>query len=200
MKHLRISQPHSTSESELHQIGYVHSTQGLKGDIFILVKATDISWFDEWDELILRPGSTARSQVSQNQSPSEFFTLEIESLREHKKQGKKGVVARLFDLDSCTDVEPLVGHEVWLPKSYLQSKKGENIFLGEILGFTVVDSRLGKVGPITGFSSNGVQDLLEVSYNGNTHLIPLVEAFIERIASAEKTLYMNLPEGLLEIE
>lgn len=200
MKHLRISQPLSTSETELHQIGYVHSTQGLKGDIFIVLKSTDESWLDEWEDLILRPGIKHGDNRSPADVASAFFTLEIQSLREHKKQGKHGVAIRLFDLESCSDVEGLVGHEVWIPQSFLQAKKGENIFLEELRGFSVVDGRLGKIGTISGFSSNGVQDLIEVSYKGNVHLIPLVQAFIDRMAVKEKTIYMNIPEGLLDTD
>lgn len=199
MKHLRISQPPSHAESQLHQIGYVHSTQGLKGDLFIVVKASDISWFEDWETLILSPGSKQKTQSASSADVS-FLSFDIASLREHKKQGKRGVVARLYELESCTDVEPLVGFEVWIPKSMLESKKGENIFLAEIEGFTVIDGKMGKIGAITGFSSNGAQDLLEVSFKGRTLLIPLVQAFIDRIASEERTIYMNVPEGLLDIE
>ncbi len=193
MKHLRISQPPSYSESELYQIGYVHSTQGLKGDIFIVLKSTDIAWFDQWEDLILKASSTKAPQNS-------FMSFEIENLREHKKQGRKGVVARLFDLESCNDVEALVGHEVWIPKSFMESKEGENFFLAELLNFQVIDVAAGPIGQIVGFSTNGVQDLLEVkSAEGKEYLIPLVKAFIDRIDNSEKTIYMKIPEGLLDL-
>lgn len=196
MKHLKISQSLTTSTTELHQIGYVHSTQGLKGDLFIALKSQDDAWIEEWSDLILSPRSESGDKPSKD--AASFMCFEIESLRPHKKQNKHGYVLRLYDLDTVSDVEPLVAHTVWIPKHFLEAKDGENIFLTEIEGFTVMDKNLGAVGPIVGFSSNGVQDLIEVQYKDKTFYIPLVKAFIEKIDKKNKKIFMNIPDGLLE--
>lgn len=196
MKHLRITQPLHSSSTELHQIGYVHSTQGLKGDLFIALKSQDDAWIEEWEYLILSP--RAESGETPSKDTTSFLNLEIKSLRPHKKQNKTGYVLRLHDLDDVNDVEPLVSYTVWIPKHFLEAKSGENIFLKEIEGFTVVDKARGEVGPIVAFSSNGAQDLIEVALNGETYYIPLVKAFIERIDKKNKKIFMNIPDGLLE--
>lgn len=208
MKHLRTSQPVNTPESELRQIGYVHSTQGLKGDLFIVLKSADDAWIEEWKDFILTPrtledgakppkGSLTPKQDTP-QSQAFFLSYEIESLRHHKKQGKDGFIIRLYDLDSCNDVEPLVSHTIWIPKEFLEAKDGENIFLAEIEGFIVFDEKLGEIGPIVGFSSNGAQDLIEVEFRGQTFFIPLVKAFIKKLDKRNRKLMMTIPDGLLE--
>lgn len=198
MKHLRISQPLTSSETKLHQIGYVHSTQGLKGDIFIVLKSVDESWLEEWTDLVLGP-PTKGEKNPPIPSKNSLMSFEIDQLRFHKKQGKQGIALRLVDLNTATDVEPLVGHSVWIPEEYLESRPGEKIFLKEIEGFRVIDKKRGDLGPIVGFSSNGVQDLIEVHYKGENHYIPLVDAFLERIDKKDKKIFMDIPEGLLEL-
>lgn len=196
MKHLRITRPIRIENSHLNLIGYIHSTQGIKGDIFAVLKSFDKSWLKKWTELLVQPKS---GEVEEKATSSEFLAFEILHLKVHKKQGKTGVILGLQDLDTMTDVEPLVGYSVWIPQDFLKSKKGENIFLKEIDGFTVVDAQLGLIGPIVGFSSNGVQDLIEVSYNNRNHYIPLVKAFVQRIDKKNKKLFMDIPQGLLDL-
>lgn len=186
----------TTDLRSFHPIGYIHSAQGLKGEIFIVLKAIDESWLDSWNELVVSQRVDENlNEVSFTLSPQVY---PIESLRLHKKQGKSGVVLAVDGVKSMTDAEKLVGHTVWIPKVFLQSRQGENIFLQEIAGFTVVDHRLGELGPIVGFSSNGPQDLLEVTYKGENHYVPLIQAFIENIDKKNRKIFMVIPEGLLE--
>lgn len=180
-----------------HPIGYVHSAQGLKGDVFVALKALDPSWFELWEELIItaRVDGLDPTENRQNLSPIKYV---IHELRTHKKQNKMGVILSLENVGDMTQAEQLIGHTVWIPEEFLQSAPGENIFLKEIEGFVVVDNHRGDVGPIVGFSSNGPQDLIEVLYKGTTHFVPLIKVFIERIDKKNKKIFMNIPEGLLE--
>jgi 16S rRNA processing protein RimM len=196
MKYLRITQPLHYKTTELHQIGYVHSTQGLKGDLFIALKSQDDAWIEEWEDLILSP--RGESGETPSKDITHFLNFEIQHLRPHKKQNKTGYAVHLYDLDDVNDVEPLISYTVWIPKHFLEAKDGENIFLKEIEGFTVIDKTRGEIGPIVAFSSNGVQDLIEVAVKDNTFYVPLVKAFIERIDKKNKKIYMNIPDGLLE--
>lgn len=182
-----------TISNQRHLIGYVHSTQGLQGEMFLVLKSIDTSWLDIWDELILAPANITDPEVA------DFLSFTIRSLRLHKKQGKQGLVARLKTLTDVDQAATYVGYSVWIPEEFLQSKEGEAIFLKEIEGFTVIDESLGEIGPIEGFSSNGPQDLIEVSYNGQTRFVPLVKAFIVSVDKKNKKLFMRIPDGLLEI-
>jgi 16S rRNA processing protein RimM len=179
-----------------HPIGYIHSAQGLKGELFIALKAVDESWLDSWEELILSPRIDGKDAASLGSVV--FTTFTIESLRVHKKQGKLGVVVSVNGVRSMTEAEQYVSHTVWIPEEFLESKPGEKIFLKEIEGFFVVDSRRGSIGPIINFSSNGAQDLIEVEYNGQSYYVPLVEAFIDKLDKKNRKIFMSIPEGLLE--
>jgi ribosomal 30S subunit maturation factor RimM len=81
----------------------------------------------------------------------------------------------------------------------LVTADGEVPYLIEFMGFQVIDAKLGAIGEIVGFADNGAQDLIEVKgASGQVHLVPFVDAFIEKILKLEKTIHMNLPEGLIE--
>jgi len=175
-----------------HLIGYVHSTQGLRGELFLALKSTDDSWLEIWENLILVPPSKTDSTPASLELP-------IHSLRLHKKQGKHGVVVRLKTLTNVDEAAVYVGYAVWIPEDFLQSKEGEALFLKEIEGFFVSDEWLGDVGPIVGFSSNGAQDLIEVFYKNKNHYIPLVKDFVVRVDKKNKKVFMRIPQGLLDL-
>jgi 16S rRNA processing protein RimM len=108
----------------------------------------------------------------------------------------------LLSLKSISDrtaAEKLIGNLVSIPSNLLKSKKGEMIFLSEILNFKVFDGK-NEVGEIISFSSNGPQDLLVVKGEKHQSEIPFVEAFIKKIDYENRLIKMDLPEGLINLD
>ncbi len=173
---------------KLHLIGKVHSSQGLRGQIFVVLKTEDVPWLKKWKTLILTTSET-ESETHQE--------LPIVNCKEHFKQGKLGWVLNLKEITDKTMADTLVKKWVWIPKELLVSKKGEKIFLHEIEKFLVVDKARGQVGPIVGFSSNGAQDLIQIQAEEGIYDVPLVEAFIEKIDYEKQIIFMDIPLGLL---
>lgn len=178
-------------EKKNRLIGKIHSSQGLRGHLFVVFKTEEEPWIKKWKTLSL--------SVSQDESPRVDAFI-IQSKREHSKQGKRGWVIALQGVDDKTAADALVKQWVWIPESFLTSKKGEKIFLHEIENFMVKDKNRGDVGPIVGFASNGVQDLIQIKTSLGLFDVPLVEPFIEKIDYKTKTIHMDIPLGLLEEE
>jgi 16S rRNA processing protein RimM len=172
---------------DLHMMGRVHSSQGVKGAIYILLETQNPEWLDEWNTLFLTPGPDSRV----------FTSYPIRRKSPHGKQGLKGYIVELENIDDRDLAEKLVKNSVWVPKEFIASKKGETIYLREILGFIVVDEERGEVGPIIDFSTNTAQDLLVVDFKGESYDIPFVDAFIQKIDFKNKKVFMDIPQGLL---
>lgn len=177
--------------NKLHLIGKVHSSQGLRGQVFVVLKTEDVPWLKKWKTLILS---------AQESVPDNVKEFPILKLKEHFKQGKQGWVLDLKEITDKTKADSLEKLWVWIPKDFLVSQKGEKIFLREIENFLVIDKTRGNVGPIVGFSSNGAQDLIQIQTAQGLYDVPLVKPFIEKIDYENKTIQMDIPLGLLEDE
>ena len=76
---------------------------------------------------------------------------------------------------------------------------GNQFYYHEIIGFTVQDKGFGKVGIITGVNDSTAQHLFEIDHDGKEVLIPINDEIIEKVDRASKTIFLDTPEGLIEI-
>ncbi|MFN8789920.1 MAG: ribosome maturation factor RimM [Bdellovibrionales bacterium] len=164
-------------------IGKVKDPHGLKGELYILVFSKDVSWLSRLQELQLRRSTEAPQ------------TYKILTKRAHKD----GFLVRVTGIEDRNASEAVKGCEVWIPEELLVSRKGETIFLREILGFAVfLKDRC--VGHVESFSSNGPQDLLVIRNEEHVFEVPFVEAFIVNLDFSNRRLEMDFPEGLIKLE
>lgn len=112
--------------------------------------------------------------------------------------GNKG----LLKLQEVTNEElalKLKGKELFLPLKDLPPLKGNKFYFHEIVGFTVVDKELGKLGTIATVYSVATQDLISMEYEGVEVLIPINDSIVTGIDRAKQELYTQLPEGLVDV-
>lgn len=168
----------------LKHVGKVMDAHGIKGDIYCLIFSGDVSWLDKLKNLNLS-------------KQKKMHSFEIKRIKEFKK----GFIASLKDFDNRNKAEEFKGAEIWVDENVFVSEEGEPLFLSEVMGFSVEDSKVGLIGKITAFSSNGIQDLLVVANEteGSEYEIPFVEDFVTKIDYENKKIMTELPEGLLEI-
>lgn len=169
----------------MKSIGKVREAHGLKGDLYIVIYSGDISWIKQIKQFSLK---------SKEQEDTIDLTVE------RVKPFKKGIIIKAAEIKDRTDAEKVEHFEFLINNDLLVSKPGETIYLSEIKNFKVKDIEQKVLGVITGFSSNGVQDLLVVDHQGRSIEIPFVEAFIKKIDFKHQTIVMDLPEGLLDLE
>lgn len=153
-----------------------------------MVFSGEAAWEKKWKSLLL----------GEKGSESPGRELTILSKRAHNKQGKKGFALRVEGVSDRNAAEELIGCPVFIPEDFLVSKKGEAIYLREILNFEVIDAVRGSVGTISGFSDNGAQDLIVISDNQKKQSeVPLVKPLLERIDFENEKVFMDIPVGLL---
>lgn len=170
----------------LHCVGWIQTAHGIRGEVFVRLYAQKADWLS----------SLQSFQLLTKNSPSPIG-FDVQAARPHKE----GLIVTLAGVKDRNRAEELVRSGVYIEDSMLESEAGEPIFLAQILGFQLIDLQGVVLGEIAGFGSNGPQDLLKVQKpSGGEGLVPFVEAFIRNIDFDKRTVAMELPEGLLDLE
>lgn len=68
------------------------------------------------------------------------------------------------------------------------------------VGYTIVDTNLGELGPIVAIDDQTVNVLFIVEYHDSTLMIPAADDLVEAIDDESKTITMNLPQGLVNLD
>jgi 16S rRNA processing protein RimM len=164
------------------QLGYVSKTHGTNGQIMVQLDVDDPQHYKKLESIFL--------EIEGALIP--FF---IES---QKLQGDK-VIIKLEDIDSLPQAEELKGTSCYLPLHMLPVLNDDQFYYHEIIGFSVVDENRTEIGTVKEVYNLPQQDLLAVDHQGKEVLIPIVDDIVTKVNKKEKTIEVNLPEGLLDI-
>lgn len=183
-------------------VGKIKEAHSLKGELYALIFSGEVAWLESINKIYLGPllssSGSAKAKGAEVQGP----TVELESLTPFKvtrfKPHKKGVIIKLEGLADRTQAEKWEGFGFYVEDEAFISEPGETLFLGELIGYELIDQSKVSYGPILEFLSNGTQDLLVVKLESKEYLVPFVDPLIEKIDHVSKKIFMNLPEGLFE--
>lgn len=165
-----------------YYIGKVARLYSYKGEVYVRLYVNNPEGYLEMESMFLN--------VQDQLVP--FF---IESIQ----FGSKGMLRIKFeDIDTEADAKQLLKKEIYAPNSFLPSEEGE-VHEHEILGFMVIDQKSGEIGEIEEIISHPTNTLIRIEQGERDILIPFQDAFIKEIDKEKKTLRVDLPEGLLEI-
>lgn len=165
------------------QLGYIMKTHGTKGQV---VAFFDVDFPEEYDEL-----ESVFLLINGKLVP--FF---IDSLN---PQDRGRSIIAFEDITSVAAAEKLKGAALYLPLNQLPELEEDQFYFHEVIGYTVVDEKLGELGTVQTFFDLPNQDLLAMEYQGHEVLIPVQDEIILRTSKKERKIYVNLPEGLLEV-
>ena len=121
--------------------------------------------------------------------------LEVEKLRSHKD----GLIVKFQGIQDRNQSEALKGWSFAIPAELLISDEGETIYLKEVIDFEVF-LKDQFVGFVRSFSSNGLQDILVIHHDDLVYEVPFVSDFILNIDFKSKKLFMDFPEGLMNLD
>jgi len=121
--------------------------------------------------------------------------VEIAAAWRHKEDW----VLKFAGVDSIDAAERFRGADLWVPAAERGSLPEGGIFQSDLIGCRVFDRTTGNaLGTVTGCQEYGGPLLMEVVVGGREVLIPFVDALCE-VDMAERTIQVNLPEGLLDL-
>lgn len=111
---------------------------------------------------------------------------------------------RILSLEGLEDrdlAEEFNQAKIWVKRSDLPDLQEDEIYLGDMIGFQVLDEEGQTLGVVEGFSHNTAQLLLDLRLSsGSQAMIPYVAPLVKSIDQERKKITVDLPEGLLEIE
>jgi 16S rRNA processing protein RimM len=162
-------------------LGKITKLHGYKGAVVLHIDSTTPQYFKNLESVLLEIGSELVP----------FFFSERGKLNEKK------LIVKFEDVEA-DHASRLVGAQAYLPKEMLPAPR-EGYYDKAIVGFSVFDG-ITNIGSIVEVIENTAQNLFVVQQGETEHLIPAVDAFIQKIDNQEKIIYLELPEGLLELQ
>ncbi len=164
-------------------LGYVAKLHGFKGEVSLFLDVTNPSDYDDLEMIF----------VDLNDQLTPFFI-------EHSKIRNNGyLTVKLENIDSEIAAKRIVRRKVYLPEEILPVLEGNNFYDHEIVGYTVIDKNYGEVGILEMVIDNKVNPLLQINHNGTEVLLPLIDGLIQKLEREKRELYVNAPQGLIEL-
>ena len=175
-------------QNSLIEIGKFRKTHALKGELNALLEVSP-QYFDEGNPLIVNIDGIFVPFYSKSvrEKGSTTYLIQIEGINS-EKEASVFVNKEIYMLRKDA--------EIWLDDEDLLTDDSD-----QLLGYTIIDrySKI-KVGIIQDIDTTTSNILFLVDNGSESPIyIPASENLIEEIDDENKTIYMNLPEGLLEI-
>ena len=170
------------TKEEAFYIGYITKTKGLKGEVQLYFE------FDAYENLEL---DVIFADMNGKMVP--FF---VES---HKLYPNNTGLFYFDDIDHIDQAQALVKKKMYLPLSKMPERGEDDFTYNDLKGFIVTDETHGELGEILEVNEYPQQFVAAVLYQEKQILFPLNEDMIVEIDEDEKTLLVDLPEGLLDL-
>lgn len=167
----------SIARKDFTAIGTIDKTHGTKGEMSISIDTNMpvIGW----------------AFLEIQEKPVPFYVESIQPTFDDR------AIWKLKDIETLEEASMYIGKPILMPK--VKNRKKEVYAEDDFTGFLLHDSVLGEIGTVMSIEEYPNQLIITTEYKGMEVLIPAVEAFIIRVDESKKTIYLNLPEGLLSI-
>jgi 16S rRNA processing protein RimM len=109
------------------------------------------------------------------------------------------LLIKIEGINTIDEAQKIKGYALWIPFEYLPELTAHEFYSQEIIGFKLIDVQSGEVGYVNDVFDIPSNRLIQVIKNNKEILIPAAKQFITEINRVEKTLIMDLPQGLLEV-
>lgn len=166
----------------MQRIGKIVAAHGIQGDVIIAHDAVAPLHLNTWDCLLVEL------------HPQSYIPFFIEEIHE---SGQEELICKFEEIPNREASHPLLNKAVYTSINFTVKLKTEEGY-GQFIGFEIYDKGQA-VGQIQEVLDGAAQVLFKIQSSGRDILIPVVESFIEQIDSKKKIIFMNLPEGLLDL-
>ncbi len=169
-------------KDEIFPIGQITKSHGLKGEMAF---TTNSSILEDVDVpfIILEPEGL-------------LVPFYIESVR--MKTNSTGLI-KLERVDSEEQTRDFTGLTIYLPNMFLDEMEDDEFETEYFVGFEIIDNEKGGIGKVIAVDDSTANALFVVENETGEVLIPIADEFITEVNHENKTIYLTLPEGLLEL-
>ena len=163
-------------------IGRIVKIHGFKGEVVLRLDTDIPEAYEQMESLFLQRAEAMIPFFIQRSSLSgQFLRIKLEGV------------------DTEEEARRLVRSEAYLPIECLPELEEGQFYYHEITGYRVVDKTAGEIGTVKRVNDAPVQPLFEIDSHGKEILVPVVDDFIEKVDKQGRALYLNLPDGLLNL-
>lgn len=166
-------------QEEVYKIGRLGKAHGVKGEVSFQF---DDDVFDRTD--------------------ADYLILDIDGIlvpffmEEYRFRSDSLALVKFCDVDTQERASELTGSNVYFPRALAEDEEGMPS-LASLIGFDLVEAKDGiRVGTIATIDDSTANLLFELE---DGRLIPASDDLITDINIKERTIKMEIPEGLLEI-
>ena len=131
--------------------------------------------------------------------PELYQNLESVFIEKSAIHRDKFLRVKFEDVDTELEADNMKNLEVYLPLTMLPKLEGNKFYFHEIIGFKVVDQRLGDIGTVHAILDNAAQPIFEIFKGQKQVLVPMIDSFIIEVNRKEKELVLNTPIGLVDL-
>lgn len=173
-------------------VGFVAKAHGIRGEVLIRLFARKADWLERAHVIALDPRKAKSGSVVRG----ELATRSMFNVR----PTPDGLLVLFEGIKDRNQAESLKGQSVWIPEDLLQVE-ADRPFLYQFIGLKALDFASGKdLGQVEAIDSNGTQDLLVIqSPEAIRYEVPLVEPIFQSVDWDNHRIFLQLPEGLMEI-
>lgn len=170
------------NKDNFYFLGQITKAHGTKGDLVIALDVDNPKKYSKMESVFV--------EIDNDLVP--FFIEKIE-IRSNNK-----AIIKFKDIDK-EETNMMVRCNLFLPIDKLPKLSGNKFYFHEVVGFKVIDSKRGNIGKIESILDIHPQALFQISFKGKEILIPVVNEIIESVDRKNKTIFVDTPEGLIEM-
>jgi 16S rRNA processing protein RimM len=170
------------NKDQCFYLGSVAKLHGYKGGLSLYL---DVDYPDDYTEM-----ESVFIEINKQLVP--FF------LDSSKRSGSNLLTAKFEGIDTEEDARALLRKSLYLPVTVLPALDGNKFYYHEVIGFDMIDERLGNVGKVTEIFDHPTNPLFMVSDGTKESVIPIQDHLLVKVDRANKSIHVNTPEGLIE--
>ena len=172
-------------KSNFLTIGKVGRAHGLKGELRVISYADSPFIFDELSRIYLKKSAWPHPRK---------FTISSARLTHNE------IYLYLQGVQGRDAVKELQGAELWIRLKDLPEKADEEIYLFELIGFSVFLPDNSLLGHISGVQGQSAQEIWVITdKQGREILFPAVDEFVLEVDVQKKSVQIDPPDGLIEL-
>ena len=138
-------------------------------------------------------------------STLDYFLIELDNelvpyFIERARTTKPNVVLVKFeDVNSEEEAKKIHKRKVYLPKDWLPKTDKNEISEKQLIGYSVIDIKMGKLGEISFVNSKTAQALIHVNKDGEEFCFPWHKQFVKNIDTEKGIMEVEIPKEFLDL-
>ena len=167
-------------EQEVYKIGLIGKAHGVKGELGIQI---DDDVFDRVD--------------------AEYLVLKLDGIfvpffmEEYRFKSDSVALVKFEGVDTQERARELTGVEVYFPRELAEQDEEAELSYSALVGYTLIDNNSGKpVGTIAYVDEQTINIMFELE---DGRLIPASEELIVDVDQKNRTITLDIPEGILDL-